>query len=98
MTGPVTRYDGAVTERTGGGPMAGPNDRAAEKEQGPDSIRTRESGPVATDLRQRLVRLPPGHPSSPYNDDGSRKPPVPDPFAHDYPLPGDPDYVAADDG
>jgi hypothetical protein len=29
-----------------------------------------------TDLRQHLERLPPGHPSSPYHDDGSRKPPV----------------------
>jgi hypothetical protein len=29
-----------------------------------------------TDLRQRLDRLPPGHPSSPYNDDLTRKPPV----------------------
>jgi hypothetical protein len=28
------------------------------------------------DLRQRLERLPPGHPSSPYNDDLTRKPPV----------------------
>jgi hypothetical protein len=39
-----------------------------------------------------MERLPPGHPSSPYNDDGTRKPPVPDPFEHDYPIPGDPDY------
>ncbi len=39
-----------------------------------------------------MERLPPGHPSSPYNDDGSRKPPVPDPFKNDYPIPGDPDY------
>lgn len=29
------------------------------------------------DLRQRLERLPRGHPSSPYNADGSRKPPPP---------------------
>jgi hypothetical protein len=28
------------------------------------------------ELRQRLDRLPAGHPSSPYNDDGTRKPPV----------------------
>jgi hypothetical protein len=92
MIGPITRYDGAVTERAGGGLMAGPEDRALEQQQGPDSVRTRESDPVGADLRQRLERLPPGHPSSPYNDDGSRKPPVPDPFEHDYPIPGDPDY------
>jgi predicted kinase len=30
------------------------------------------------DLQQRLERLPRGHPSSPYNADGSRKPPPPD--------------------
>jgi hypothetical protein len=29
------------------------------------------------DLRQRLDRLPPGHPSSPYDDDLTPKPPVP---------------------
>jgi hypothetical protein len=29
-----------------------------------------------TDLRHRLERLPPGHPSSPYHDDGSRKSPA----------------------
>jgi hypothetical protein len=98
MIGPITRYDGAVTERAGGGLMAGPKDQAPEREHGPDSVRARESDPVATDLRQRMERLPPSHPSSPYNDDGSRKPPVPDPFQHDYPIPGDPDYVAADDG
>jgi hypothetical protein len=33
-------------------------------------------GPQA-DLRYRLEQLPVGHPSSPYNDDGTRKPPVP---------------------
>jgi len=92
MFGPITRYDGAVTERAGGGLMAGPKDRAPEQQQGPDSLRTREADPVGAELRQRMERLPPGHPSSPYNDDGSRKPPVPDPFEHDYPIPGDPDY------
>ena len=34
-----------------------------------------ERGSLA-DLRQRLERLPAGHPSSPYHDDLSRKPPV----------------------
>ena len=29
-----------------------------------------------TDLRRRMERLPAGHPSSPYNDDMTRKPPV----------------------
>src|SRR5258708_13929451 len=35
-----------------------------------------ERGSLA-DLRRRLERLPAGHPSSPYHDDLSRKPPVP---------------------
>ena len=34
-----------------------------------------ERGSIA-DLRRRMERLPPGHPSSPYNDDMSPKPPV----------------------
>jgi hypothetical protein len=45
------------------------------------------------DLVQRMERLPPGHPSSPYNDDGSRKPPVPRPTDRELPLP---DEQAAD--
>jgi len=92
MAEPVTRYDGAVTERAEGGLMTGPKDRTAEDEQTADSVRTRESDPIGAELRQRMERLPPSHPSSPYNHDGSRKPPVPDPFEHDYPIPGDPDY------
>src|SRR5262249_47551717 len=42
--------------------------------------------------RERMERLPPGHPSSPHNDDGSRKPPPPDLSAYELPIPGDPDY------
>jgi hypothetical protein len=42
-----------------------------------------------TDLRQRLGRLPPGHPSSPYHDDGSRKSPVVRLKDLELPLPGD---------
>ena len=61
--------------------MAGHQDRplAAEK--------------VTDDLTQRLERLPPGHPSSPYNDDGTRKPPVPRLADRELPLP---DEQAAD--
>jgi hypothetical protein len=39
------------------------------------------------DLVQRLERLPPGHPSSPYNEDGTRKPPVARPVDRELPLP-----------
>src|SRR6202035_142433 len=62
--------------RTGGDvSVAGQQDRplAAEKATG--------------DLAQRLERLPPGHPSSPYNDDGTRKPPVPRLADRELPLP-----------
>jgi len=41
------------------------------------------------DLVQRLERLPPGHPSSPYNQDGTRKPPVTRPADRELPLPDD---------
>jgi hypothetical protein len=47
------------------------------------------------DLTQRMERLPPGHPSSPYNDDGTRKPPVARPADRELPLP---DEQAADAG
>jgi hypothetical protein len=40
------------------------------------------------DLRQRLERLPPGHPSSPYNDDLTLKPPVARLKALELPLHG----------
>ncbi len=47
------------------------------------------------DLTQRMERLPPGHPSSPYNDDGTRKPPVARPADRELPLP---DEQTADTG
>ena len=72
--------------------MAGPQDRATYAQPTSDAPRLREHDPVKAQLQARMERLPPGHPSSPYNDDGSRKPPVPDPFKNDYPIPGDPDY------
>jgi hypothetical protein len=40
------------------------------------------------DLRQRLERLPAGHPSSPYNDDGTQKLPVPRLSMLELPLSG----------
>src|SRR5215831_5295463 len=93
---PITRYDGAVTERAGDGLMTGPQDRVAEQGQSPESPRPRESDRVDAQLRERLERLPPSHPSSPYNDDGSRKPPPPDLSAYELPIPGDPDYRSDD--
>jgi hypothetical protein len=43
----------------------------------------------AADLRQRLGRLPYGHPSSPYHDDGTAKPPLVQLKNLELPLPGD---------
>jgi hypothetical protein len=65
-------------------------DRVSQQE--PDPVRPRESDPIRAELRERMERLPPGHPSSPYNDDGSRKPPLPDLSDYELPIPGDPDY------
>jgi hypothetical protein len=55
-------------------------------------VRPRESDPIKAELQERMERLPPGHPSSPYNDDGSPKPPLPDLSVYELPIPGDPDY------
>jgi hypothetical protein len=43
------------------------------------------------------VRLPVGHPSSPYHDDGSRKPPPPDLTKYELPLPDERDFAAEPD-
>src|SRR5690242_8746452 len=65
-------------------------DRVSQQE--PDPVRPRESDPIRAELRERMERLPPGHPSSPYNDDGSPKPSLPDLSDYELPIPGDPDY------
>ena len=89
-------------------PMPGSNDQLADMPPGtdpvsrrePDPVGPRESDPVSprepdpimAELQERMERLPHGHPSSPYNDDGSRKPPLPDLSDYELPIPGDPDY------
>ncbi len=60
--------------------------RRADSHEGPADRPARGS---LTDLRQRLERLPLGHPSSPYHDDGSRKPPVVRLKDLELPLPGE---------
>jgi hypothetical protein len=72
--------------------LPGSPDELTAQQQASDAVRPRESDSVEADLQERMERLPPGHPSSPYNEDGSRKPPAPDPFQNDSPIPGDPDY------
>jgi predicted kinase len=36
-------------------------------------IQARDGGPALSELRKRAENLPPGHPSSPWNEDGSRR-------------------------
>ena len=68
--------------------MAGQQDR-------PGAVET-----ASGDLAQRMERLPPGHPSSPYDEDGTRKPPVTRPADRELPLPDEsaPDAEPADEG
>jgi len=65
---------------------------------GPDSAADRTAldrpdvSPRAPELRARLDRLPPGHPPSPYEPDGTPRPPLPRPRelpATDHPAPAD---------
>lgn len=58
--------------------LAEPNVRSQEPltQLDPPRLADRPERGSLADLRQRLERLPAGHPSSPYNDDLSRKPPV----------------------
>ena len=59
------------------GQLTEPSARNQEATAGdrPQLVDRPERGSLA-EMQQRLERLPPGHPSSPYNDDLTRKPPV----------------------
>ena len=97
---PVAGYDGAVTERAEGAGMTWPHDHLTEQGRIPDQARPHpadnphDSQVRPDDLQARLERLPPNHPSSPYRDDGSRKPPPPDLTKYELPLPDEPDSPA----
>lgn len=71
-------------------------DRTADQWQARQADLPQETRPEQADLPARLERLPVGHPSSPYRDDGSRKPPPPDLAQYELPLPDDPDLPTAD--
>src|SRR6266566_6977876 len=100
---PVAGYDGAVTERAEGSGMAGPHDHLAGQGQTPDQARPRspddphDAPARPDDLQARLERLPLNHPSSPYRDDGSRKPPPLDVAKYELPLPDESDSPADPD-
>jgi hypothetical protein len=69
-------------------------DRTAEQRELREVDRPPEVQPPQADLAARLERLPIGHPSSPYRDDGSRKPPPPDLSKYELPLPDELDSPA----
>ena len=73
-------------------PVPSSDDQSVDMPTSADPVRQREPDPIVAQLRERMERLPHGHPSSPYNDDGSRKPPLPDLSKYELPIPGDPDY------
>ncbi len=83
--------------------MTGPHDHLAEQVRTPDQARPREADNPhefqlrPDDLQARLERLPLNHPSSPYRDDGSRKPPPPDLTKYELPLPDESDSPADPD-
>jgi hypothetical protein len=99
----IAGYDGAVTERAEGSGMPGPQDHLAEQGRMPDQARPyaadnpHDAQVRPDDLQARLERLPLNHPSSPYRDDGSRKPLPPDLTQYELPLPDDPDSPADPD-
>jgi len=62
-------------------------DRAVEQWELREADRPPEVQPPQADLAARLERLPVGHPSSPYRDDGSRKPSPSDLAKYELPLP-----------
>lgn len=72
-------------------------DRAADQWQTQQADLPQETQPEQADLPARLERLPVGHPSSPYRDDGSRKPPPPDLSKYELPLPDESDFPADPD-
>ena len=72
-------------------------DRTAEQREPREADRPPEVQPPQADLAARLERLPVGHPSSPYRDDGSRKPPPLDLSKYELPLPDEDDFAAEPD-
>lgn len=69
-------------------------DRTAEQREPRKADRPPEVQPPQADLSARLERLPIGHPSSPYRDDGSRKLSPPDLANYELPLPDESDSAA----
>ena len=76
------------TPAAGQADLPGPPEAAgqSQRRQLADRLtRANDSAPTLSELRKRAERLPPGHPSSPWNEDGSRRAPEKSPA--DYALP-----------
>jgi hypothetical protein len=71
-------------------------DRATDQWQTQQADLPQDTQPEQADLPARLERLPVGHPSSPYRDDGARKPSPPDLAKYELPLPDDSELPEAD--
>jgi hypothetical protein len=69
-------------------------DRTAEQWEPREADRPPEVQPPQADLAARLEHLPDAHPSSPYRNDGSRKPSPPDLSEYELPLPDESDSPA----
>lgn len=69
-------------------------DRTAEQRELREADRPPEVQPPQADLAARLERLPVGHPSSSYRDDGSRKPPPLDLSKYELSIPDEADSSA----
>ncbi len=63
--------------------MPGPQDQLSEQRQA-DHVRPLERNPTFAELRERLERLPPNHPSSPRYGDGAGGRPEADPSAREF--------------
>jgi len=72
-------------------------DRTKERWEPREGDRPPEAQPPQADLAARLERLPVGHPSSPYRDDGTHKPPPPDLSKYELPLPDEREFAAGPD-
>ena len=76
-------------------PHGGPAPHPSEAHFRSEDDHPPETSHPAPELRERLERLPPGHPSSPFNTDGTRKPPPADLARLELPLPDEPGGLPA---
>ncbi|HUC57286.1 MAG TPA: hypothetical protein VMA95_07785, partial [Streptosporangiaceae bacterium] len=91
-TEPVNRPPDARTTDAAGPP---PSIRERERQRWVERLEKKENPPtIRAELKEKLEHLEPGHPSSPWEEDGTPKPPVPRLSDHERPVPplSDADY------